>query len=379
MTAEGAIEFEALEVQATSIMSVFGSADYERVAPSCVQPASLFLDRIGESLRARTYVFSDPNGEELCLRPDLTIPVARVFLERGAGQGGSAKFCYNGPAFRIQEGKPDPLQPREFRQAGIEYFGERGPAADIEVFRLTVEAVRASGVKSFTVKAGHIGLFCALLHALPMPGRWRRRLVHAFWRPHTAFSRELAILSRPHDGRSPPLGPDELTPDGLLAHLEARGVAFLGERRPEEILKRLAGKAADANETPLPAGTVELIESYLRISGEASAAFDAIETLLAGAKLDLASRIAEARALFADLQTIADGPPVLFNAGFGREFEYYTGMVFEIGIEGAGIAGQIAGGGRYDGLIRALSGGVHDAPAVGAAIHTERLLGAARR
>src|SRR5271166_2009140 len=101
-TAEGAIEFEALEAQAASLMRLFAEAGYERVAPAFIQPASLFLDRIGEALRARTYVFTDPNGEELCLRPDLTIPVARVFLERGAPA--PAKYCYNGPAFRIQEG-----------------------------------------------------------------------------------------------------------------------------------------------------------------------------------------------------------------------------------------------------------------------------------
>jgi ATP phosphoribosyltransferase regulatory subunit len=43
-------------------------------------------------------------------------------------------------------------------------------------------------------------------------------------------------------------------------------------------------------------------------------------------------------------------------------------------IEGKGVAGHVAGGGRYDGLIAALSGGSRDVPAVGAAIHTERLL-----
>ena len=264
MTAEGAIEFEALEAQAASLMSLFGDAGYERVAPAFIQPASLFLDRIGEALRARTYVFTDPNGEELCLRPDVTIPVCRVFLERG-GDGAGAKFCYNGPAFRMQEGKPDPLCPREFRQAGIEYFGESGDAADVEVLTLTMEAVRRSGVKSFTVKAGHIGLFTALLHALPMPERWRARLAHAFWRPH-AFAQELATLSRPHDGQSPPLPPEELTPEGLLKTLHARGISFIGERRPEEIVKRLAGKAADANETPLSKETVRLIEAYLQIA-----------------------------------------------------------------------------------------------------------------
>ena len=96
MTAEGAIEFEALEAQAASLMSLFGEAGYERVAPAFIQPASLFLDRIGEALRARTYVFTDPNGEELCLRPDVTIPVCRVFLERG-GDGGSAQILLQRP------------------------------------------------------------------------------------------------------------------------------------------------------------------------------------------------------------------------------------------------------------------------------------------
>ena len=377
MTAEGAIEFEALEAQAAGIMSLFGDAGYERVAPAFIQPASLFLDRIGEALRARTYVFTDPDGEELCLRPEMTIPVCRVFLERGE-EGASAKFSYNGPAFRIQEGKPDPLRPREFRQAGIEYFGESGNAADLEVLGLTIEAVREGGIKSFTVKAGHIGLFTALLHALPMPERWRGRLAHAFWRPH-AFAKELATLSRPHDGLAQPLPPEELTPDGLLKSLQARGISFMGARRPEEIVKRLADKAADASETPLSMETVRLIDTYLHIAGNMAAAFDAIEALFAEAGIELGGAVAEARALFEGMKAVAGDAPIVFGAGFGRHFEYYTGMVFQIEIEGCGIAGQIAGGGRYDGLIRALSGGRRDVPAVGAAIHTERLLGASRR
>ncbi len=65
---------------------------------------------------------------------------------------------------------------------------------------------------------------------------------------------------------------------------------------------------------------------------------------------------------------------MVFEARFGRHFEYYTGMVFQIEIEGAGVAGQIAGGGRYDGLIGALSRGERHVPAVGAAIHPSAFL-----
>ena len=50
--------------------------------PRFIQPADVFLDQIGEQVRGRTYVFTDLAGEELCLRPDLTVPVSRLYLER---------------------------------------------------------------------------------------------------------------------------------------------------------------------------------------------------------------------------------------------------------------------------------------------------------
>ena len=376
MTAEGAIEFEALEALAASAMELFGSAGYERVAPSFIQPASLFLDRIGEELRARTYVFTDPDGQELCLRPEMTIPVCRVFLERD-GEAPAAKFCYNGPAFRIQH-KPDPLSPREFRQAGIEHFGSAGRSADAEVLGLTVAAVRRSGVRFFTIKAGHLGLFTALLDALEMPQRWRERLARSFWRPK-AFARELATLSQA-SRRAAIGGAGGCADTGRpVAHLEAQGIAFLGRRSAAEIAKRLQDKAADARETPLPQETVSLIENYLHVSGPVPAALDAAEALLVKGGVSLGGAFADARALFADLQAAAGAVPIQFDAGFGRDFEYYTGMVFQIETASAGHGGRIAGGGRYDRLIRALSGGRRDVPAVGAALHTERLLAASRR
>ncbi len=376
MTAEGAKEYEALEAQAASLINLFTAKGYEHVAPSFIQPASLFLDRIGETLRARTYVFTDPNGEELCLRPDLTIPVCRVFLERGAPEG-VGKFCYNGPAFRIQE-KPDRLRPREFRQAGIEYFGSSDPSADLEVLALTIEAVREGGVKSFTVKTGHLGLFKALLNGLSMPPRWRERVKRAFWRNAT-FARELAALSRTKENGLPPAPANALTEGGFLKHLDARGIPLVGLRRPAEIVQRLQDKAADAKEPPLAPEMVRLIENYLQTRGEVAPSLRAMETLTRQANVDLGDALEEARAIFYGLKALAGTAPIIFEADFGRHFEYYTGMVFQIEIEGAGVAGEIAGGGRYDGLMAALSQGVHDVPAVGAALHTERLLAASQR
>ena len=64
-----------------------------------------------------------------------------------------------------------------------------------------------------------------------------------------------------------------------------------------------------------------------------------------------------------------------FSADFGRSLEYYTGFVFEVVTAGLGRRSPVAGGGRYDHLLKAV-GAPQDVPAVGAAVHTDRLLAA---
>ena len=177
---------------------MFTRAGYEPVAPAVIQPAGLFLDVVGEALRARTYVFTDPDGEELCLRPDLTVPTCRLHLARHPAGDVPARYCYNGPAFRYQPGGADSAHPREFRQAGIESFAaadrEQDDAAVLRAHRRG--AARRRALREFELRIGDLGLFAALLDALPMPERWRRRLRHQFWRPE-AFRAELARLTSP--------------------------------------------------------------------------------------------------------------------------------------------------------------------------------------
>src|SRR5262245_60098270 len=115
-------DIDALNAEARRLMAAFARAGYERIAPAVIQPADLFLDVVGESLRARTYVFTDPEGAELCLRPDLTVPTCRLHLERHADAGTRARYCYAGSAFRYQPAGADRAHPREFGQAGIESF-----------------------------------------------------------------------------------------------------------------------------------------------------------------------------------------------------------------------------------------------------------------
>ncbi len=106
-----------------------------------LQPAEPFLDLSGEDIRKRMYLTSDPRGRELCLRPDLTIPVSRDYLASPAA-GKAAGFCYLGPVFRHRDDAP-----AEFLQAGIESFGRPDKAAaDAEMLALGLEATAHYGL-----------------------------------------------------------------------------------------------------------------------------------------------------------------------------------------------------------------------------------------
>src|SRR5262245_55770303 len=131
----------APETQAAALLAHYEQAGYARANPAILQPAEPFLDLSGEDIRPRIYLTTDALGRELCLRPDLTIPVSRDYLASPAA-GQPASFCYLGPVFR-QRG----AEAGEFLQAGIESFGRRDQAAAAaEMLALALEASAHSGL-----------------------------------------------------------------------------------------------------------------------------------------------------------------------------------------------------------------------------------------
>jgi ATP phosphoribosyltransferase regulatory subunit len=383
MAAESAKEFEALEAQATNLLDIFRRAGYEQVAPSIIQPADIFLDRIGEQLRSRTYVFTDLAGDELCLRPDLTVPVSRLYLERHPKADKPARYCYNGPAFRFQ--LHGPRRHREFRQAGIECFGEKDKAsADVEIVQLAVDAVRRAGLKDFRFRFGDIALFYALLDALALPERWRLKLSHYFWRPQ-AFHALLARLAAGErlNGDDPAAAlaltldreDQEGSEEKVAAYLEAQGLPLAGNRSLSEITARLLDLLGDLRAGPLRKEVATVIDYYLAVSAPPKEAIDKVAKIAKGAGVDLGGALDATARRFDRLQAGGiDLGRAVFATEFGRNLEYYSGLVFQI--EAPSREEAIGGGGRYDGLLGNL-GAPREVPAIGSAIHTERLLAAA--
>jgi ATP phosphoribosyltransferase regulatory subunit len=383
---------EALGQQSNIVVAIFARAGFEPVQPAVIQPAALFLDLIGEDLRARTYVFTDPDGRELCLRPDLTIPTAQLYLDRCGATREPARYSYNGTVFRYQREDGDLARPREFRQAGIESFAPPSPSqAEAEILALTVESIRAAGLRACALRIGDLAIFDALLEAIDMPARWREQLRHHLRHP-AAFRRQLQKLMRPEEfGRAlaePLLQAIEAARRGTIRHgdavaaleqhLEAKGLTASGTRTLGEIAWQLEGLAADLKSPPLDPRAALLLDAYIKLACPAKGVAAAVRGLLKGTTIEIEPALQqfEERLRLAAQEgvDIAEAP---FSGGFGRQFEYYTGFVFEALSPVLDEATPIAGGGRYDRLVETISGGQPIA-AVGSAIHSERLLLAVR-
>lgn len=373
----------ALALQNNAMLGLLTGAGYEHVEPDILQPADLFLDRSGEDIRTRTFVFTDPSGRELCLRPDLTIPTCRYHLACARDPSHEARYCYLGPAFRHQPQGGDRMHPSEFVQVGLEWFGDLDhEAAEAEILDLTIRAVETAGLRHYRVKLGDLALFTALLASIDIPQRWRERLLHQFWRPkafHELVERLTARRERngalSNTFRAVMASGDDTGKIAAIVEetLEREGIPLVGGRPIEEIAGRLHEKVRDLNEPPLPLDAARLIQLYLDIDSTPSHASDAMHVIVAHASEAFANALADfdRRFRLAGERGI-DFDQHRFQAVFGRNLEYYSGFVFQIEIEADTGWIPVAGGGRYDGLFTAI-GSPYPVPAVGSAIHTERL------
>ena len=369
-----------LDEQWDAILQVFGGAGYAVAEPSVLQPADLFLERSGEEIRHRTFAFTDPSGNELCLRPDITIPLCRMHVASGAKY--PARLCYNGLVFRHQPAEPE--RPTQFYQAGAELLGlEDRVAAEEEVLSLTIGALRAAGLDDFTLKLGDLSLFSAFVDALQIPSQWRSRLKRHFWRADY-FDALLGSSAnrKPSDAQRLLAHLGSLDPaearsafEGLL---DLQGAVVQGGRTREEIIDRLIEQAADAAALTLDPKIASSIQWLLEIAGPAEESLAKIRTLTKSAKVALDAPLAAMEKRLAVLKKLGvDSNRISFAARFGRNMEYYTGFVFEVWSRDAEGPVQIAGGGRYDSLLEQLGAG-RTIPAIGVAIRTERLLAARR-
>jgi ATP phosphoribosyltransferase regulatory subunit len=361
--------------QADLLVASYERAGYARVAPAILQPAEPFLDLAGEDMRRHMYLLADSAGHELCLRPDLTIPVARDYLASAAAR--PAGLCYLGAVFRDRGSGSG-----EFLQAGIESFGRADTAAaDAEVLSLGLEATTHYGIDDPSILTGDVSLFAALIAALGLAPAWKRRLLKDFNRKTTLADDLQRMALAPVNGRPEHQGVLAALADAnpKAAHalvtdlLSIAGISAVGGRTIGEIADRFVEQAELGASNALPGETRSLIERFLAVTGTPDDAVAALRALAddAGISLDPALDLFESRTGFLAASGV-DVTRIRFETGFGRGVDYYTGFVFELHDRQGRADGQLVAGGRYDALLTRL-GSVRPVPAVGLAVWIERL------
>jgi histidyl-tRNA synthetase len=261
---------------------------------------------LSPQMLGRVYSFLDWDGwsgERVVLRPDATIPAARLYWEQFRDQ--IAKFYYVENLFRF-----DPSdERREIWQCGAELIGDSWPLGDIETISIVRAILARLGFPAPTLRLSHTGIIRSILSAAGY-----------------GFEQQLALYDKLIEG-------DLTVFDDVEARLPQTSASLA-------MLRDLTGGHVDGLENLRSAFALTLPE--------------------------IVPPIEELRTIASMLE--AAGWPYVLDLTIVRGFEYYTGPVFHVFIDGQ----NVAGGGRYDGLVASHDG--RFVPACGFAISVEPLL-----
>jgi ATP phosphoribosyltransferase regulatory subunit len=369
---------------------------YAAIDPPILESSSPFLNRSGEDIRRHMYIFPDPGGREVCLRPELTIPVCQAYLRQlqSAGEGTpsaserEARLCYFGPAFRY-ESTSDGVY-RQFYQAGAEFIGaESTEAADAEILAVALDALTAAGIGETSVEIGDVDIRNAFIDQLPVSERSKTRIRRIALRNQqdtramSALAAQAAAASEPSEFGALASLLASVEPDKaelLIREVFALAdVRHVGGRTPEEIVERLISRSAQQAEA-ISTELIQGVQELLNIRTKPETAFEAIRKHFRKFRIgsiDAVLERCEKRLRY--FNAYWQQPVALeFNVGLRRGLEYYTGFLFEIYARNFRQIGHVCGGGRYDNLLDGLGASV-PIPAVGFGIGLDRLLSALQR
>lgn len=259
--------------------------------------------------------FFDRSGRMLALRPDMTTPIARVAVMRMKDYPLPLRLFYLANVFRQEEAQAG--RQCEFYQAGVELLGAGGVAADAEVVALAVESLLAAGLIDFQVCLGQVDFISGIMSEADLDAARGRKV-------------KQALIERNMVG---------------LAEL-------LEECQMEPGIRKLL------QQLPMLHGKKEMLQEVR----------ERVKNKISQAALD---NLAE---IYCLLENYGIDRYVMFDLGIIRDFDYYTGMVFETYTAGLGY--PICGGGRYDRMAAAFG---REQPATGFAMGIERVLMALER
>ncbi len=275
-----------------TVSSILGNVFAHRGFHEVLTPGIEFYDLFSESISGipMEYMFkmSDSKGRLMVVRPDSTLPIARMVSTRLKNAEHPIRLYYNQRVYRYNPGLTG--RSNEVMQTGIELIGAKGKRADLEVVTTAVEAL-SKCVPDFRIELGHAGFFKALAQKLPV-NREEREEIRGF-----IESKNYSALNSALDS--------------------------LEQTQAVNVIRKL----------PRLFGGIEVLDEACNLCDDS----DALATL------------EYLREIYNDLSKLGLGERLIIDLGLVQRNDYYSNIVFSGYVEGSGEPVLI--GGRYDNLL----------------------------
>jgi len=340
-----------------NIIKVFKKDGFVLSEPDVLLDSDYIIQRSGENFRKLMLTFEDDTGKSMCLRPDLTVASCIKYLRDNSKV--NSKIFYSGQAYRRSNSPKDKVIND---QLGIEILGSKNKSIDdLKVLKTIANSIQKIKIKNTSIKVGDVSLFQKLIESLKIPERWKMRLKRHFWRPQY-FKDLLNRLETNSDVDPESVELDKKKFSEMKSFDQNKEIA---NRKVSEILSRFDRKIKDPRSFAENKKIVKIIREFLKINCPMGKTEKTLKDFVKKNNLD--------NSLFKGLSNIKNlskiNSRMIFSTNFGRDMEYYTGIVFEIYNSSKR---EIARGGRYDGLLKSL-GSKKNISAVGAAINLNNL------
>jgi ATP phosphoribosyltransferase regulatory subunit len=271
---------------------------------------------------------------------------------------GKEKIFYSGQAYRKSQNKKDSII-RD--QVGFEIIGSKDEKNDDkEIINTSLKSLQNIKYTSGTLTIGNVEIFNLLISKLDIPKRWKLRLSRHFWREK--YFNDLLNRVETNSDVDPTIV--EIDKKRYFKMLKEDLSKVIAGRSINEILKRFDNKIRDPRGTRKGENVSKIIKDFLKIKCPINKAASELNKFFKKNKINL---IVDQK-YFPISNNKISKLNVVFSASFGRQLEYYTGMVFKIDIKSKSKNRNIINGGRYDKLISYL-GAKNQVAAVGAALN----------
>ena len=333
---------------------------YQEVSTPTFEKLELFTIKSGQSIIDEIYAFEDKGGRGLALRPELTAPLMRMYVNELQNAPKPLRLHYFGNCFRYE--RPQRGRFREFWQLGVELIGSEKPDPEAEVIALAHDLLKSVNVP-VDLHVGHLGLIRAILGRIPAGER------PAVMRFIDKKERQL-LAEKLEEIKADHLGLDE------LIDLKGQGALDKAMDLAEELDRIPSGGSSPAPEDAISSGRQGSSSSDLGrspSSADPKNGRSARSDTVGGPS----SSIREGLDDFQELVDLLDcyGVEAVVDFEIVRGLEYYTGTVFEAYATGLGAQNQVCGGGTYH--LAGLLGG-KETSSTGFGIGFDRIMEVAR-